>query len=76
MKTGLSLLEQWYAAQSHGDWEHSWGVSIDAVDNPGRSISINFDETRAETRNLERLKMVRTANDWIHYGVEKKDISD
>jgi immunity protein 53 of polymorphic toxin system len=66
VKTGLALLEEWYVSQCHGDWEHSWGVKIDTLDNPGWSISIHLDETRAETRNLERLKIVRTENDGIH----------
>ena len=66
MKTGLSLLEEWYVSQCNGDWEHSGGVKIDTLENPGWSISINVDETRAETRKLERLKMVRTENDGIH----------
>jgi hypothetical protein len=56
MKTGLSLLEEWYAARCDGDWEHSWGVKIDTLDNPGWTISINLNDTRAESRNLERLK--------------------
>jgi hypothetical protein len=72
MKTGLSLLEEWYAARCDGDWEHSWGVKIDTLDNPGWTISINLNDTRAESRNLERLKIVRTENDWIHYWVEKR----
>ena len=72
MKTGLSLLEEWYASQCNGDWEHSWGVKIDTLDNPGWSISINLNDTRSESRNLERIKIVRTENDWIHYWVEKK----
>jgi hypothetical protein len=48
------------------------GVKIDTVDNPGWSISIHWDETRAEARNLERLKIVRTENDGIHDWVEKR----
>lgn len=50
--------------------EHSWGVKIDTLDNPGWTISIDLGETGAERRNLEKLEIVRTENDWIHYWVE------
>ncbi len=72
MKTGLSLVEEWYASQCNGDWEHSWGVKIDTLDNPGWTIAINLNETKAESKILERLKIERTEDDWIHYWVEKK----
>ena len=72
MKTGLSLLEEWYAARCNGDWEHSWGVKIETLDNPGWTISINLNGTKADGRNLERLKIDRAETDWIHYWVEKK----
>jgi hypothetical protein len=72
MKSGLSLLEEWYGARCNGEWEHSWGVKIDTLDNPGWTISIDLNETRADGRSLEKLKIVRTEEDWIHYWVEKK----
>jgi len=72
MKPDLSLLEEWYTSQCNGDWEHSWGVKIDTLDNPGWTIAINLNETKAESKILERLKIERTEDDWIHYWVEKK----
>jgi len=66
------LLEEWYTSQCNGDWEHSWGVKIDTLDNPGWTIAINLNETKAESKILERLKIERTEDDWIHYWVEKK----
>jgi hypothetical protein len=72
MKTGLSLLEEWYSARCNGQWEHSWGIKIETLDNPGWKISIDLNETRGDWKNLERVKIVRTEEDWIHYWVEKK----
>ena len=31
----LSALENWYAGQCNGVWEHGCGVRIDTLDNPG-----------------------------------------
>lgn len=31
----LALLQQWYLQQCNEDWEHSWGVRIATLDNPG-----------------------------------------
>ncbi len=72
MKSGLSLLEEWYAARCDGDWEHSWGVKVDTLDNPGWTISIDLNGTKAESKSLERLKIVRDERNWIHYWIEKK----
>jgi hypothetical protein len=38
-------LQQWYHSQCNGVWEHSWGVKIGTLDNPGWSIEINLRDT-------------------------------
>jgi len=38
----LSELQKWYFAQCDGDWEHSYGVRIDTVDNPGWTLEIDL----------------------------------
>src|SRR5713226_7835308 len=58
METGL--LEKWYRQQCNGDWEHSWGIKIDTLDNPGWTIEINLNETIAEGRTLQRVRIERT----------------
>jgi hypothetical protein len=35
MSNELQRLQQWYRAQCNGDWEHSYGVMVDTLDNPG-----------------------------------------
>jgi hypothetical protein len=47
-------------------------VKIDTLDNPGWAITIDLNETKAETKVLERIKIDRNDGDWIHYWVEKK----
>lgn len=41
----FSALERWYASQCNGEWEHSYGVWIDSLDNPGWQVRISLRET-------------------------------
>ena len=38
-------LMDWYARQCNGEWEHTYGVLIDTLDNPGWTIKIDLVET-------------------------------
>jgi hypothetical protein len=42
----LSRLQDWYAGQCNGDWEHSLGIRIESCDNPGWWVKINLAGTR------------------------------
>lgn len=44
----LQQLQSWYRAQCNGDWEHSYGVKIDTLDNPGWSLAIDLTGTSLE----------------------------
>jgi hypothetical protein len=43
----MNALQEWYALMCDGDWEHSFGIRIDTVDNPGWVVSIDIIETPA-----------------------------
>jgi hypothetical protein len=68
----LSALEQWYATQCNGEWEHSYGVKIDTLDNPGWQVQIDLNETRKQDSLLALVKLDRTETNWIYYWIEKK----
>jgi hypothetical protein len=68
----VSILERWYASQCNGNWEHSYGVHIDTLDNPGWSIKIDLRDTRKQDYVLERKRIERTENDWIQYWIDKQ----
>ena len=36
----LQSLQDWYLAQCNGDWEHTYGVSIGTLDNPGWTLDV------------------------------------
>jgi hypothetical protein len=61
----LSELQDWYAAQCDGDWEHSYGVSVDTLDNPGWSVRIDLKDTAIASRTFERHEAHRTEDDWL-----------
>ncbi len=48
----LARLQAWYALQCDGDWEHSFGVSIQSCDNPGWWVKINLAGTTLQTRSF------------------------
>jgi len=48
----LSRLQNWYLAHCDGDWEHSFGVSISTLDNPGWALKINLVGTSCSGRAL------------------------
>ena len=70
---GISLLEKWYAARCNGTCEHGYGVKIDTIDNPGWTVRIGLRGTAKENSRLERVKIDRTEDNWIHYWIEKSE---
>ena len=46
--TALAELQRWYDAHCDGDWEHTYGVKIETLDNPGWNIVIDLAFTDLE----------------------------
>ncbi len=68
----LQLLQNWYVVQCDGDWEHSYGISIETLDNPGWKLTVDLAGTDAEHRSLAHVKIERSESDWIHYRVAEQ----
>lgn len=72
----LAWLSQWYGAQCDGDWEHSYGVTIDTLDNPGWLVKIDLVDTTLAGRTFEEITSNMDASDgdpsahWYHCKVE------
>lgn len=66
----LKWLENWYSSNCDGDWEHSFGIQISTIDNPGWYIKINLIETSLEDVPFSSMQIDRNANDWIRCKVE------
>lgn len=67
----LGWLCAWYKEQCNGDWEHSYGVELGTLDNPGWSLRINLAETSWEGRAFAPVEIKRTEEDWLFCKVEQ-----
>jgi len=72
----ITWLAKWYGAQCDGDWEHSYGVTIETLDNPGWSIKVDLRDTDLEGKTLEPVASNMAGSDgdasqrWHHCKVE------
>ncbi|MCE4544322.1 MULTISPECIES: immunity 53 family protein [unclassified Caballeronia] len=57
----IDVLQSWYASQCDDAWEHSFGVEIANIDNPGWKVKI----TGATARKLTNVSLERSETDWI-----------
>jgi hypothetical protein len=44
----ITELQEWYHSQCDGDWEHTYGIMIGNIDNPGWEVKIDLRETELE----------------------------
>ncbi len=62
----IAWLQNWYAAQCDGDWEHSYGVQIETLDNPGWYVVINLADTPLEDATFQGVdESYRSEDDWV-----------
>ena len=68
----LQQLQKWYSSQCNQDWEHSFGVKIDTLDNPGWTLEIDLRETNLAERAFEAFSRGNSEDDadWISCKVE------
>ena len=66
----LQRLQDWYLAQCNGDWEHTYGVSIGTLDNPGWTLDVELTDTSLAGKPFATLKEdMEHPTDWIHCSV-------
>ena len=51
------------SAECNGDWEHSYGVKIDTLDNPGWLLKVDLRETSLQGRPFDRVEHGVLASD-------------
>lgn len=66
----LNWLTTWYVRECNNDWEHSYGVKIDTLDNPGWTIEIDLRETILEGRTFESKQgeIAKDLDEWREQG--------
>jgi hypothetical protein len=62
-------LQRWYANECNGDWEHSFGITIETLDNPGWLVKIDLMETEWEGIKVERSRDDRDDNNWAQHEI-------
>lgn len=63
----LSWICNWYLSQCDDDWEHSFGVIIRNLDNPGWMVEINLDGTELEESDFQKVEFgqgTRDVEEW------------
>ncbi|MFF4649688.1 immunity 53 family protein [Streptomyces sp. NPDC001380] len=58
-------LQGWCLSHCDGQWEHEWGVRIDTLDNPGRTVSVGLRGTPLEGRAHLRREIDRSDGDRV-----------
>ncbi len=67
----INWLNNWFASNSDGDWEHENQISIYTVDNPGWCIRIDLRDTPLENLKIEVPLVDKGPNNW--YGITVKN---
>ncbi len=65
MDTAISLLQKWYARHCDEDWEHSYGIKLDTLDNPGWILTVDLADTEFSDFSLPMSRIDRSQEDWI-----------
>ena len=69
MKKNLDLLtrlQNWYGSMCNGDWEHTYGVFINNVDNPGWRLKVEVIDTYLYKAPFDKVQVQREdEDDWI-----------
>ena len=65
MTSELDGLQRWYESQCDGDWEHTYGIRIETLDNPGWLVDIPLAETELEGRPFPTIRNPEPERDWL-----------
>ncbi|MDR2206285.1 MAG: immunity 53 family protein [Flavobacteriaceae bacterium] len=66
----IKWIEDWFASHCDGDWEHSYGIKIKTIDNPGWHIEIDLEDTPLENLSIDYSLTEFSETDWYGYSVK------
>lgn len=61
----LTDLQEWYASNCDGDWEHTFGVQVSTLDNPGWMLTIDLEGTNLEGKSFQKTEESASEADWF-----------
>ncbi len=70
----IERLQRWYESMCNGDWEHSYGVNIESIDNPGWLLRVELrDSYLADVPFVEICTERQNPRDWLTCKVENQE---
>lgn len=70
--SNIDKIQEWYLSQCNEDWEHSFGIKIETLDNPGWRIEIDLSETLLENAKFTPVQVDYDSNtNWLTCFVEE-----
>ena len=66
----LEWIQEWYSSECDGDWEHTYGIKIETLDNPGWVVNIQLHETEYEDIELDSGLIENSEHDWYSFRIE------
>jgi hypothetical protein len=63
--SAIGRLEVWYAAECNGEWEHTYGIVIETLDNPGWRLRVDLAETTLQDVAFTAVNRETSPQDWI-----------
>lgn len=66
----LWWLQDWYQQRCDGAWEQECGISIETLDNPGWSLTVDLRGTPLENYTIETVTHEGSEDDWLRCQIE------
>lgn len=60
---------EWFSSNCNRDWEHDFGLTIETIDNPGWSITIDTAETSTILPDKQWILIEVNELDWYGYKI-------
>jgi hypothetical protein len=61
----LQELQNWFYSKCNGNWEHSHGITIDTLDNPGWTVTIDLADMTITARPFASIRRLGDEKTWI-----------
>ena len=70
-RNDLEWLDEWYQRQCNGKWEHTQGMHLEMLDNPGWQLTIHLSGTTAKDARPQGLRMETRGGGWLACSIGK-----
>ncbi len=68
----IQRLQDWYSSMCNEDWEHTYGISISNVDNPGWCLKVDLQDTYLYELPFQEINVQREKEEnWVICKIEK-----